>query len=258
MLMYSEDLPLFYLCLWVLCPSVHPFVHHILSYLCICWQIIWKEWHNEILHAYVFRWLTPNGTAPVPTGIVISCIHPSVQLSMSLGFGIVDKSLRWKDYILACWCIQMTYSQFIHAYGYYCPPARPFTTFSASFTTMDWSVDFNSSTSKWLHPLQSVGSNYYPLPNVKGKFFMMSSNGNIFRVNGPLLGDPLVTGRFPHSVQWRGAFSLICTWTNGWANNRDAGHLRRHPAHYVVSVMSEWIDNLIPQFTGDVILQIFY
>ena len=64
-------------------------------------------------------------TAPVPMGIVISCIHPSGQLSMSLGFGIVDKSLGWKDYILACWCIQMTYSQFIHAYGYYCPSVSP-------------------------------------------------------------------------------------------------------------------------------------
>ena len=34
----------------------------------------------------------------------------------------------------------------------------------------------------------------------------------------------------PHKGQWRGAltFSFICTWTNGWANNRDAGDLRRH------------------------------
>ena len=29
----------------------------------------------------------------------------------------------------------------------------------------------------------------------------------------------------PHKGQWRGAlmFSLICAWTNGWANNREAG-----------------------------------
>ena len=32
-------------------------------------------------------------------------------------------------------------------------------------------------------------------------------------------------------------FSLICTWTNDWARNRDAGDLRRHPAHYDVTVM---------------------
>ena len=58
-------------------------------------------------------------------------------------------------------------------------------------------------------------------------FMMTSSNGNIFRVTGPLWGES--TGD-----QWRGVlmFSLICTWTNGWANNQDAGDLRRHRAHY--------------------------
>ena len=34
----------------------------------------------------------------------------------------------------------------------------------------------------------------------------------------------------PHKGQWRGTlmFSLICSWTNGWVNNREAGNLRRH------------------------------
>ena len=32
-------------------------------------------------------------------------------------------------------------------------------------------------------------------------------------------------------------FSLICVWTNGWANNPDAGDLRRHRTHYYVTVM---------------------
>ena len=34
---------------------------------------------------------------------------------------------------------------------------------------------------------------------------------------------------FPHNGQWRGALmlSLICTWTNGWANTWDAADLRR-------------------------------
>ena len=43
----------------------------------------------------------------------------------------------------------------------------------------------------------------------------------------------------PHQGQWRGAlmFSLICAWTNGWVNNRYAGDLRRHCAHYDVTVM---------------------
>ena len=42
-------------------------------------------------------------------------------------------------------------------------------------------------------------------------------------------GNSPVTGEFPHKGQWRGSltFSLICAWINGWANNRDAGDLRR-------------------------------
>ena len=42
-----------------------------------------------------------------------------------------------------------------------------------------------------------------------------------------------------HKGQWRGAlmFSLICAWINGWVNNREAGDLRRHRAHYDVIVM---------------------
>ena len=70
---------------------------------------------------------------------------------------------------------------------------------------------------------------------------MTSSNGNIFRVAGPLCGNSPVTGEFPSQGQWRGAWmiSLICAWTNGWVNNRDACDLRCHRAHYDISVM--WI-----------------
>ena len=40
----------------------------------------------------------------------------------------------------------------------------------------------------------------------------------------------------PHKGQRRGAlmFFFICAWTNCWANNWDAGDLRRHCAHYDV------------------------
>ena len=43
----------------------------------------------------------------------------------------------------------------------------------------------------------------------------------------------------PHKGQWRGAlmFSLICACINGWVNNREAGELRRHRAHYDVIAM---------------------
>ena len=44
----------------------------------------------------------------------------------------------------------------------------------------------------------------------------------------------------PHKGQWRGAlmFSLICVWINDWVNNREAGDLRCHRAHYDVIVMT--------------------
>ena len=43
----------------------------------------------------------------------------------------------------------------------------------------------------------------------------------------------------PYKGQWRGAlmFILICTWINGWVNNRETGDSRRHCAHYDVIVM---------------------
>ena len=43
----------------------------------------------------------------------------------------------------------------------------------------------------------------------------------------------------PHKGQWHRAFmfSLICAWTDGWVNNRDASDLRRHRAQYDVTVM---------------------
>ena len=49
---------------------------------------------------------------------------------------------------------------------------------------------------------------------------------------------------FPHrKIQWRRAlmFSLIWARTNGWANNRDVGDLRRHHGHYDVTVMDSQV-----------------
>ena len=53
-------------------------------------------------------------------------------------------------------------------------------------------------------------------------------------------GNSPVTGEFPaHKGQWRGALmsSLICARINGWVNNRGAGDLRPHCAHYDVTIM---------------------
>ena len=43
----------------------------------------------------------------------------------------------------------------------------------------------------------------------------------------------------PHKGQWRGAlmFSFIFVRTSSWVNNREAGGLRRHRAHYDVILM---------------------
>ena len=72
---------------------------------------------------------------------------------------------------------------------------------------------------------------------------MRSSNGNIFRVTGHLCwGIRRSPVNSPHKSQRRGALmlSLICAWMNAGVNNYEAGDLRRHCAHYDVTVM---IDN---------------
>ena len=68
---------------------------------------------------------------------------------------------------------------------------------------------------------------------------MTSSNGNIFRVTGHCAGNSPVSGEFPAQRPVTRSFdvSLICAWINGWVNNREAGDLRRHRAHYVFRVM---------------------
>ena len=66
---------------------------------------------------------------------------------------------------------------------------------------------------------------------------MTLSSGNIFRVTGPLYGKftghrwiPLTKASDVASLM----LYLICAWTIGWANNREAGDLRRYRTHYDV------------------------
>ena len=58
--------------------------------------------------------------------------------------------------------------------------------------------------------------------------------------------QPLAPVNFPHKGQWRGAliFHLICAWINGWQKNREAGDLRRHRAHYDVTIIQFLIDEI--------------
>ena len=69
---------------------------------------------------------------------------------------------------------------------------------------------------------------------------MTSSNGNISRVTGPLWGESTGHRWIPPQRPETRSFdvSLICAWTNGWASNRDTGGLRRHCAHYDVTVIA--------------------
>ena len=55
--------------------------------------------------------------------------------------------------------------------------------------------------------------------------------GTFSALLGPLWGKS--------TSHWCGAlmFSLICAWSYGWANNQDAGDVRRHCAHYDVTVI---------------------
>ena len=77
---------------------------------------------------------------------------------------------------------------------------------------------------------------------------MTSSNGKIFKRYWPFVWGihrPLVNS--PHKCQWRGAlmFSLICACINGWVNNRKAGDLRRHRAHFDVTARNQDIHNCV-------------
>ena len=63
---------------------------------------------------------------------------------------------------------------------------------------------------------------------------MTSSNGNIFR------GTSFLSGEFTghrSSPLTKANDAEFYAWSNMWANNGDAGDLRRHGAHYNVTVM---------------------
>ena len=70
-------------------------------------------------------------------------------------------------------------------------------------------------------------------------YMISSSNGHIFRVTGPLCGEftghrwiPLTKASVAELCCVLGSVSSI----NGWVNNREAGDLSRHRAHYDVYV----------------------
>ena len=68
---------------------------------------------------------------------------------------------------------------------------------------------------------------------------MTSSNGNIFRVTGPLCGEFTGPGEFLTQRPVTRSFDVFfdLRLNKGWVNNREAGDLRRHCGHYDVNVM---------------------
>ena len=80
---------------------------------------------------------------------------------------------------------------------------------------------------------------------------MTSSNENIFRVTGPCWENPPITGGFPSQRQVMQSFDVffdLCL-NNGWANNRDAGDLRRHCAHNDLTVMWDSLSPILPDLS---------
>ena len=71
---------------------------------------------------------------------------------------------------------------------------------------------------------------------------MTSINGSFLRIISSLRWIHRSSVDSHHKGQWRGALmvSLICAWTKGWANNRDARDLRVHRSLYDVRVMLSW------------------
>ena len=83
----------------------------------------------------------------------------------------------------------------------------------------------------WIQGYALVGNGWFHDDVIKWKHFPR---------NWPFVrGIPRSPVNSPHKGQWRGAMMLssICAWIYGWINNREAGDLRRHRAHYDVTVM---------------------
>ena len=99
---------------------------------------------------------------------------------------------------------------------------------------------FNWNECIWITISRGQGVRKDPIDN-KSHEVMTSSNGNIFRVTGPLCGKFTGQRWIPRTKASDAELwcpSLICTWINGWINSREAGDLRRYLAHYDAILMS--------------------
>ena len=100
-------------------------------------------------------------------------------------------------------------------------------------------TSFITSTSEM--PLALIDNFHFGLCRILSTNTMMtSSNGNIFRVTGPLCGE--FTGDRWIPLTKASDADLWCLlwsapWINSWVINGEAGDLRRHRAHYDVIVV---------------------
>ena len=81
---------------------------------------------------------------------------------------------------------------------------------------------------------------------------LMSSPGKHRIINWQVECVSCTFSNFRHDdvIKWKHFFIFICTWTNGWVNNRDAGDLRRRRTDYDVTIMRTMENNVNYWYTG--------
>ena len=103
--------------------------------------------------------------------------------------------------------------------------------------------DNNDVVTKWLQSQLEYGftsdTRCWTQDYASRNFMMTSSNGNIFRVTGPLCGEFTGPGEFPAQRPVTRSFDVFfdLRLNSGWVNNREAGNLSRHRGHYNVIVI---------------------
>ena len=116
MLMYPEDLSPYSIDTnGNYCHFIDPIIHELGFWY--CGQIAWKK------SLYFGMLMYPDDLPPVYWHLwVLLSVRPSMcSPHFQVSVHLLTNQLEEMVYILACWCIQMTYLQFINAYRYYCP-----------------------------------------------------------------------------------------------------------------------------------------
>ena len=94
--------------------------------------------------------------------------------------------------------------------------------------------DRNKTTNRWIIYWHMISTTYISL-----REYTWCQMETFLALLATCAGNSPFTGDFPSQRPSGRAlmFSLICAWTSGWANNTDAGDLKRHRAHCDVTVI---------------------